>query len=100
MEKSDFKPKFYILSKINNHEEIKGSGGVVRLSISPSQGDDPGFKSRPEHPYPAYRNIINSRKDKEKVSQICLIGTSFCLTINIFNMQFRKLIKNKKYGKI
>ena len=25
------------------------SGGVVRLSISPSQGDDPGFKSRPEH---------------------------------------------------
>jgi len=40
---------------------MKGSGGVevfntnnlkghiVRLSISPSQGDDPGFKSRPEH---------------------------------------------------
>ena len=29
--------------------ENKSSGGVVRLSISPSQGDDPGFKSRPEH---------------------------------------------------
>ncbi len=26
-----------------------GSGGVVRLSILPSQGSDPGFKSRPEH---------------------------------------------------
>ena len=25
------------------------SGGVVRLSISPSQGEDHGFKSRPEH---------------------------------------------------
>jgi hypothetical protein len=25
-----------------------GSDGVVRLSISPSQGDDPGFKSRSE----------------------------------------------------
>jgi hypothetical protein len=29
--------------------ECQGSGGVVRLSISPSQGGDPGFKSRPEH---------------------------------------------------
>ena len=28
-----------------------GSGGVVRLSISPSQGGDPGFKSRPEHSF-------------------------------------------------
>jgi len=44
------------LQIINQHES---SGGVealfakkshtVRLSISPSQGDDPGFKSRPEH---------------------------------------------------
>ena len=25
------------------------SGGVVRLSISPSQGEDHGFESRPEH---------------------------------------------------
>ena len=25
-------------------------GHTIRLSISPSQGDDPGFKSRPEHP--------------------------------------------------
>ncbi|KAF0868077.1 hypothetical protein E5N71_11990 [Candidatus Nitrosocosmicus sp. SS] len=48
---------------INQHES---SGGVealfakkshtVRLSISPSQGDDPGFKSRPEHPCVIYLN--------------------------------------------
>jgi hypothetical protein len=25
------------------------SSHTIRLSISPSQGDDPGFKSRPEH---------------------------------------------------
>ena len=30
-------------------EADAGSGGVVRLSILPSQGSDPGFKSRPEH---------------------------------------------------
>ena len=57
-EKPDFKPKFYINKNII---DMKGSGGVeafkylswkdriIRLSISPSQGDDPGFKSRPEH---------------------------------------------------
>src|SRR6476620_4236458 len=57
-EKTIFKPKFYINK---NNKDMKGSGGVevfntnnlkdciVRLSISPSQGDDPGFKSRPEH---------------------------------------------------
>ncbi len=28
--------------------DIDSSDGVVRLSISPSQGDDPGFKSRSE----------------------------------------------------
>ncbi len=50
MKKSDFEPKFYILNHLNNQKENKSSGGVVRLSISPSQGDDPGFKSRPEHP--------------------------------------------------
>jgi hypothetical protein len=27
----------------------QNSSRTVRLSISPSQGDDPGFKSRPEH---------------------------------------------------
>ena len=48
-EKMEGKPKFYIQSQINNRKEKKSSGGVVRLSISPSQGDDPGFKSRPEH---------------------------------------------------
>ncbi len=48
-EKMEGKPKFYIKSQINNRKENKSSGGVVRLSISPSQGDDPGFKSRPEH---------------------------------------------------
>jgi hypothetical protein len=31
--------------------DCPGSGGVVRLSISPSQGGDPGFKSRPEHSF-------------------------------------------------
>jgi hypothetical protein len=39
--------------KLHFYEEqisqVPGSGGVVRLSISPSQGGDPGFKSRPEH---------------------------------------------------
>ena len=70
-EKIDFKPKFYILNNINNQGENQSSGGVealnndigsciqpinlkghtIRLSISPSQGDDPGFKSRPEHVY-------------------------------------------------
>ncbi len=56
------KPKFYILSSINNQKENNNSSGGVeatttirqkgrtfRLSISPSQGDDPGFESRPEH---------------------------------------------------
>ena len=53
-------PKFYILNSINNQKENNSSGGVeattvrqksrtFRLSISPSQGDDPGFESRPEH---------------------------------------------------
>ena len=27
----------------------QSSSHTIRLSISPSQGDDPGFKSRPEH---------------------------------------------------
>ena len=31
-------------------EVINQSSHTIRLSISPSQGDDPGFKSRPEHP--------------------------------------------------
>ncbi len=53
-------PKFYILNSINNQKENSSSGGVeaiikkshiIRLSISPSQGDDPGFESRPEHSY-------------------------------------------------
>ena len=45
----------YIVLLIQRHKFIwrksrkfLGSGGVVWLSISPSQGDDPGFKSRPE----------------------------------------------------
>lgn len=43
------------LQIINQHESSGGvdtpllKGDTVRLSISPSQGDDPGFKSRPEH---------------------------------------------------
>jgi hypothetical protein len=84
MEKSDFKPKFYILSKINNHEENKSSGGVVRLSISPSQGDDPGFKSRPEHPYPDIEILLIRKKTKKKYYKFALLRTSFCLTINLF----------------
>ena len=52
-------PKYYINNPSSLIETAVGSGGVevinqinhtVRLSISPSQGDDPGFKSRPEHP--------------------------------------------------
>lgn len=64
--KLDFKPKFYILSKINNQEENKSSGGVVRLSISPSQGDDPGFKSRPEHHYLDIKILLIREKTKKK----------------------------------
>ena len=59
-------PKYYI-NNPPNLMKSQSSGGVeaataayckqnssshtVRLSISPSQGDDPGFKSRPEHPF-------------------------------------------------
>jgi hypothetical protein len=56
-------PKYYINNPSRLIKTAVGSGGVeaaalskqssghtVRLSISPSQGDDPGFKSRPEHP--------------------------------------------------
>ncbi len=52
-------PKYYINNPSSLIKNAVGSGGVevinqsshtVRLSISPSQGDDPGFKSRPEHP--------------------------------------------------
>ena len=32
-----------------NYPNFYRSDGVGRLSISPSQGDDPGFKSRSEH---------------------------------------------------
>ena len=31
-------------------EDLLDEDHIIRLSISPSQGDDPGFKSRPEHP--------------------------------------------------
>jgi hypothetical protein len=56
-------PKYYI-NNPTNLMKPQSSGGVeastacskqgssshtIRLSISPSQGDDPGFKSRPEH---------------------------------------------------
>jgi hypothetical protein len=60
-------PKYYINNPLNLMKS-QSSGGVeaattavyskqnssshtVRLSISPSQGDDPGFKSRPEHSF-------------------------------------------------
>jgi hypothetical protein len=35
---------------------------IIRLSISPSQGDDPGFKSRPEHFNLRYNKLINHNK--------------------------------------
>ncbi len=53
--------EYYINNPSRLIKTAVGSGGVeatvsdkhsshtVRLSISPSQGDDPGFKSRPEH---------------------------------------------------
>ncbi len=62
-EKSEEEPKYYI-NNPTNLMKPQSSGGVeastayskqgssshtIRLSISPSQGDDPGFKSRPEH---------------------------------------------------
>ena len=72
-EKTIFKPKFYINK---NNKDMKGSGGVgvlntnnlkdrtVRLSISPSQGDDPGFKSRPEH----LKSMIIEGKSQQKTN--------------------------------
>ena len=49
-------PKYYINNPLKLIKNTESSGGVeantshtIRLSISPSQGDDPGFKSRPEH---------------------------------------------------
>ena len=60
-------PKYYINNPSSLIETAVGSGGVevinqnshtVRLSISPSQGDDPGFKSRPEHPLFSKRRLI------------------------------------------
>jgi len=58
-----------VRNSINNPCELikntESSGGVedlfdedhiIRLSISPSQGDDPGFKSRPEHPFYVFLN--------------------------------------------
>ena len=49
-------PKYYINNPPKLIKNTDCSGGVeantshtIRLSISPSQGDDPGFKSRPEH---------------------------------------------------
>ena len=51
-------PKYYINNPPELIKNTACSGGVeansshtIRLSISPSQGDDPGFKSRSEH-YP------------------------------------------------
>jgi hypothetical protein len=58
MKQSKDFPKYYINNPSSLIETAVSSGGVevidklnhtVRLSISPSQGDDPGFKSRPEH---------------------------------------------------
>ncbi len=58
-EANDQRTKYYINNPSSLIKNAVGSGGVevinqsshtVRLSISPSQGDDPGFKSRPEHP--------------------------------------------------
>ncbi len=66
-------PKYYINNPSRLIKTAVGSGGVevmnqsnhtVRLSISPSQGDDPGFKSRPEHP---------------------LSGFILCVILSIFN---------------
>ena len=59
VEANDQQTKYYINKPSRLIKTAVGSGGVevmnqsnhtVRLSISPSQGDDPGFKSRPEHP--------------------------------------------------
>ena len=44
----DQSEKAQVLYALRNPIFIR-SDGVVRLSISPSQGDDPGFKSRSEH---------------------------------------------------
>jgi hypothetical protein len=62
---NDQQTKYYINNPSSLIETAVRSGGVevinqsshtIRLSISPSQGDDPGFKSRPEHPLFAYLN--------------------------------------------
>ncbi len=45
LKKHDCSLAFKLRCKVNK----EGSCGVVRLSILPSQGSDPGFKSRREH---------------------------------------------------
>jgi hypothetical protein len=54
---------------------IRGSGGVVRLSISPSQGDDPGFKSRPEQI--RARKKYKEKKNSYRISQSGKFSSSF-----------------------
>lgn len=74
------------------------SGGVGRLSISPSQGDDPGFKSRPEH-------IINTAELGSPVLLFILvcrhitqtdmwtvISSSFCIVIIRMNWHVIKIL--------
>ncbi len=98
-EKIDLKTKFYILNNINNQGENQSSGGVeafnniyfsnlkcctIRLSISPSQGDDPGFKSRPEHLYLEKKenHIEFNKKIKKMICQSIKIydfAIKFCL---------------------
>jgi hypothetical protein len=67
------------------------SDGVVRLSISPSQGDDPGFKSRSEQK--SFVHILISKQNKcetakkkpnmKLISEVVVISISSMAVINL-----------------
>ncbi len=76
-ERNDNLPEYYINNPLKLIKNTESSGGVeantshtIRLSISPSQGDDPGFKSRPEHPV------------------ICLFTINFGSSKGLFRIRF------------
>jgi hypothetical protein len=79
--------KFYM--KIRENRCLNQcSGGVGRLSISPSQGDDPGFKSRPEHIMsaaelgsPVLLFILVCRHFAQ-TDMWTVISSSFCISYN------------------
>ncbi len=103
-------PKYYINNPLKLIKNTASSGGVealflngshtVRLSISPSQGDDPGFKSRPEHFYfnfkdRAVKQDINLSNLDAKYEKIVSKDLSNPLT-NKFGTILQKTVRSTK----